>query len=328
MMNIEYYLPEIKITNPQLAESFPDWNYLDFEKKIGIAERHIAAVDETALDLAQKAAEKLFLDNDKNKVDFILFCTQSPDYYLPTTACILQSRLNLRNDIGALDFNLGCSGYVYGLALAKGLLKSSIARNILFIVSETYSKHIHEKDKINRAIFGDGAVATLVNNETIEIGEFILGTNGNGYDKLIVKNGCFRNHDILEAEQYEYAKGSFTSDNHLYMNGPEIYSFTLSTVPDLVFETANKNKLDMNEIDYFIFHQANEYMLKSLRNKINIPEEKFCISFRNTGNTVSATIPIALKDALSSGVIGIGSKVMLVGFGVGLSWGATIIHIK
>ena len=326
-MNIDYYLPDFKLSNHQLAKEFPDWNFLDFEKKVGIQARHIAANDETALDLAQRACEKVFIDFDRNKIDFLLLCTQSPDYLIPTTACILQSRLNLKSEIGALDFNLGCSGYIYGLALAKGLLKSNVAKNVLFVVSETYSKHLNKNDKVNRSIFGDGAVATIVNSESFDIGQFVLGTNGKGYDNLIVKNSGFKKRSPSRSPEYEYTKGSFTSDDHLYMNGPEIYSFTLSTVPGLVLETAKKNILSMDEIDYFIFHQANEYMLKNLRNKIKIPEEKFCISFDQTGNTVSATIPIALKDSIDHGLIGSGSKVMLVGFGVGLSWGATIITL-
>lgn len=327
-MHLEYYLPNRKLTNLELAQQFPDWDYLGFEKKVGISERHIAGENETALDMAEKAALKLFEKIDKSTIDFILLCTQSPDYFLPTSACILQDRLGLNTNCGALDFNLGCSGYIYGLALAKGLLASKVATNILLVVSETYTKHIHQKDKVNRAIFGDAAAATLINSDSFTIGEFVLGTDGKGFQELIIKNGGQRNKPITNAAEYEYGSGNITSDDHLYMNGPEIFNFTLTTIPSLVLETAEKNQLSLDDIDFFIFHQANEFMLNFLRTKIKIPHEKFCIDLSGTGNTVSVTIPIVLKNADSKNLIKKGAKIMLVGFGVGLSWGATIITLK
>lgn len=325
-MNIDYYLPTEILTNNDLSIIFPDWDHNLFEKKIGIKKRHIANENETALDLAEKSAKLLFKKINKESVDFLIFCTQSPDYLLPSSACILQARLNLPTSCGAIDINLGCSGYVYGLAIAKGLFESKIASNILLVVAETYSKHIHPKDKINRAIFGDASAATLINKK-IHIGEFVLGTNGIGFNELIIKNSGMRNANQQNVKEFEYSKGNITSDNHLYMNGPEIFNFTITTIPNLVHETAKKNNINLQDIDYFVFHQANEYMLEYLRTKIGIPIEKFCIDIKNTGNTVSATIPIALKNAYNNKKIKKGSTIMLVGFGVGLSWGATIISL-
>lgn len=325
-MNIEYYLPTKSLTNEDLATFFPDWDYNSFEQKIGIKKRHIADKNETALDLAEKSAKLLIDKINKESIDFLILCTQSPDYLLPTSACILQDRLNLPTSCGAIDINLGCSGYIYGLAIAKGLFESKIASKILFVVAETYSKHIHPKDKINRAIFGDASAATLINHE-FQIGEFVLGTNGNGFDELIIKNSGMRNINEPCLDEFEYSKGNITSDSNLYMNGPEIFNFSITTIPDLVLETAKKNNIPIQNIDYFVFHQANEFMLEYLRIKIGIPAEKFCIDIANTGNTVSATIPIALKNAYCNKKIKKGSKIMLVGFGVGLSWGATIITL-
>lgn len=327
-MNLQYYLPDRKLTNIELAQEFSNWDYIEFEKKVGITQRHIAAENETALDMAVKASNMLFEEIDKSTIDFVLFCTQSPDYFLPTSACIIQDRLGLNTSCGALDYNLGCSGFIYGLSLAKGLLAGKIANNILLVVSETYNKHIHPSDKVNRAIFGDAAAATIVDEDSFTIGEFVLGTNGKGFQELIVKNGGQRNRPITKADEYVYGSGNITSDDHLYMNGPEIFNFTLTTIPSLVSQTAEKNKLSIDEIDFFIFHQANEFMLNFLRTKAKIPKEKFCIDLSNTGNTVSATIPIALKNALSKNQVKKGAKIMLVGFGVGLSWGATIITLK
>ncbi len=326
-MELEYYLPKTKLSNLKLAVLFPDWDYKSFEDKVGIKNRYVTTESETALDIAEKASLRLFQNMDKSQIDFVLLCTQSPDYFLPTSACILQDRLGLNRNCGALDFNLGCSGYVYGLALAKGLLSAKIASKILFVVAETYSKHLHPGDRVSRAIFGDGAAATLVSTDSFHIGEFELFTEGSGYKELIVKNGGFKHKSIVDVESFEYGTGNITSNNHLYMNGPSIFNFTITNIPKLVLQTAAKNNLELADVDYFIFHQANQFMLEYLRRKIKIDNEKFCIDLADTGNTVSATIPIALKNALTSGRVKKGNKVMLVGFGVGLSWGATIITI-
>ncbi len=328
---VEVYLPEKIITNQDLESEFPNWSSEKIESKIGISQRHIAEEKETAVDLGEKAALKLLNKYDKDQVDFLLFCTQSPDHFLPTSACILQERLELRTDIGAIDYNLGCSGYVYGLALAKGLLASNIAKCILLITAETYSKHINKKDIANRAIFGDGATATIISKETIDendnLGEFVLGTDGKGQNNLIVKNGAFRSTYSEDAEELTYGNGNIYTDNDLFMNGPEIFNFTIEKIPHLVNQVLERNKLCLEDIDYFIFHQANKYMLNYLRRKAKIPKEKFHINMSDSGNTVSNSIPIALQDCINNKNVSTGSKVMLVGFGVGYSWGATIITL-
>ena len=326
--NIEYYLPEQILTNEQLAKQFPDWSSEKIEKKVGIRERHVVREDETALDLALITGKKILKNYDKDKIDFLILCTQSPDYYLPTSACILQNKLSLKTDIGAFDYNLGCSGFVYGLAMAKSLINSNIAKNILLITSETYTKHIHPKDKSNRTIFGDAAAATIIEkSEEEQIGEFVLGTDGSGYMNLIVPNGGLRNRYNDNAKEIDDGSGNIRTGNNLYMNGPEIFNFTIKAVPKVVSETLEKNSIALEDLDYIIFHQANKYMNEYLRKKINIPKDKFYLNLLHTGNTVSATIPIAIKDALDNKLIIKGDKVLLVGFGVGYSWGGTIITI-
>lgn len=325
---IEYYLPKNILTNNQLEKEFPEWNAEKIEKKTGIRERHIADGNETALDLGLKAAEKVLEDYNKSKIDFLLFCTQSPDYYLSTGACILQDKLGLITDIGAFDFNLGCSGFVYGLAISKSFIQSGIANNVLLITSETYTKHIHPKDKGNRTIFGDGASATIIESSEEEgILEFSLGTNGIGYNNLIVPNGGLRNRYDINAKEIDDDSGSIRTKNNLYMNGPEIFNFTIEAVPVVVSQCLEKNQTNLNKINYIIFHQANKYMIEYLRKKLKIPKDKFYNNLLHTGNTVSATIPIALKDCLDNRIVAEGDKVLLVGYGVGYSWGATIIKI-
>lgn len=324
-----FHLPGNILSNDQLNSEFPEWSAEKISQKTGIYERRIAAEDEYSSDLAIKAAIKLFEESaiDPKSIDFVLFCTQSPDYFLPTTACILQQKLGIPTSAGALDYNLGCSGFVYGLALAKGLVAAGIAKNILLITAETYSKFINHQDKSNRTIFGDAASASLIvadSDEGAEIGDFSLGTDGAGAENLIVKNGGMRYRNV-EAKDIYGDNGFERNDGDLYMNGSEIFMFTSRAVPMLVNETLVKNQLNLDDIDLFVFHQANQFMLDHIRKKLQIPADKFFIYLRDCGNTVSSTIPIALYNAAAEKRINRGSTVLLAGFGVGYSWGGVIL---
>jgi 3-oxoacyl-[acyl-carrier-protein] synthase-3 len=324
---ISYYLPEKFISNEDLVIDFPEWSVDKIAGKIGIKNRHIAADDEFVSDMAVKAAQKLFAEHNisPSQIDYILLCTQSPDYFFPTTACLVQDRLNIPTTAGAIDFNQGCSGYIYGLTLAKGLILGDIAKNVLLITSETYSKHINKGDKGNRTIFGDAASATLVSTDGISsIENFALGTDGKGGENLIVKNGGVKNpHRTNKTTEDEF--GNVISDDHLFMNGAAIFNFTIESVPKLVAQTLEKNNLQANEVDFYIFHQANRYMLNHLRKKIGIDDARFLIHMEDCGNTVSSTIPIVLKEALKKQTFKTENKILLAGFGVGYSWGGCII---
>jgi 3-oxoacyl-[acyl-carrier-protein] synthase-3 len=322
---ISYYLPEIVVTNEQLVEEFPEWSVEKIAKKVGINERHIAAVDETAGDMAFKAAEKLIDKNriDRSEIDFVLLCTQSPDFFLPSTSCIIQSRLGLSSKCGAFDFNLGCSGYEYGLAVAKGLLLAGIAKNILLLTAETYNKHIHPKDKGNRTIFGDGASASIISSDGFaKIGDFVLGSDGSGYDLLIHKTGAMRHYQSFNDLHFDENNTPLSSD-HLFMDGKAIFDFTSDVVPPMIAEVLAKHHMDMDNVDLFIFHQANKYMINYLRKLMGIDKDRFYIFMENVGNTVSSTIPIALCEAKKEGKLQ--GNIVLAGFGVGLSWGATVL---
>ncbi len=322
---ISYYLPERILSNQDLIQNFPEWSVEKVVSKLGISERHVVDDNECASDLAYNAAKKMFDEHSINpqSIDFILLCTQSPDYLLPTTACILQNRLGIPTTAGALDFNLGCSGYVYGLSLAKGLICAGIAVNVLFLTAETYTKHIHPKDKGNRAIFGDGASATLISTDGFaEIKNFSLGTDGKGAENLIIKTGGLRNPNKLNDIKFD-ENGNPISSDHLYMDGAEIFAFTLANVPLLVEDTLKKNNLNQSDINLFLFHQANKYMMNFLRKKIKIEEENFYYCLEKFGNTVSSTIPIALYEAQKENKLN--GYVLLAGFGVGYSWGGVIL---
>ena len=329
---IEYYLPEGVLSSRALAEEYPGWTVDKIEEKTGIRNRHVAGVDECASDLGFQAARKL-LDKEPVRlaeVDYLLFCTQSPDYFLPTTACILQDRLGLPTSVGALDFNLGCSGYVYGLSLAKGLIESGQAKTVLLITAETYSKFIHPGDRSVRTLFGDAAAATIVQGVEADhdrIGPFLFGTDGRGARNLMVSRGGMRQPGaFFDGPELADASGSVRTAGSLFMNGPEIFSFTLRTVPASVSGVLEAAGLKQDDIDLFVFHQANQYMLEHLRKKISIPEDKFIVAISDCGNTVSSTIPIALKSALDQGRLQMGHRVLVVGFGVGYSWGAALLQ--
>lgn len=325
---IEYYLPEKVLSNDEIAKRFPEWTAEKVASKVGITERHISGEDETAADMAYKAAEKLFAAHDglREKVDFLLLCSQSVDYKLPSSSCILQHRLGLKTSCGAFDFNLGCSGYEYGLAVAKGLIGTGIANNVLLLTAETYTKYIHPEDKGNMTIFGDAATATLISTEGFaEIGDFVLGTDGSGAEHLIVKTKGARIPNMTGGVS-EDVNGTPHWDDNLYMNGGAIFDFTADAVPLMVEELLKKENLSQDEIDLWVFHQANKYMINYLRKLMCIDKDKFYVYMDKVGNTVSSTIPIVLYEAKKEGRLH--GNVLLAGFGVGLSWGGTVLRIK
>jgi 3-oxoacyl-[acyl-carrier-protein] synthase-3 len=327
---VSYYLPEKVVTNEELVEEFPEWSVEKVAQKVGVNARHLAAKDETAGDMAEKAARKLFEEYGvgPSEIDFVMLCTQSPDYFLPSTACVLQDRLGIPTTSGAFDYNLGCSGCIYGMAMAKGLITAGIAKNVLLLTAETYNKYLHPSDKSNRSIFGDGAAACLISTEGFaEIGEFSLGTDGSGANNLIVKTGAAR-QKTATGKFVEDEEGHVWYDDYLYMNGGNVFNFTLEVVPCMMKEIIKKNDVLKEQIDYYVFHQANKFMLSTIRKVCGITKDKFYINLATTGNTVSSTVLIGLKDCLENGTIKTGDKVMIAGFGVGLSWGGTLLTFK
>jgi 3-oxoacyl-[acyl-carrier-protein] synthase-3 len=318
---IAWHVPDTPLTNEHLAAEYPDWPVEKIEGKTGIRCRFIAAPGECSSDLAQRAAQKLFAQGQVQPadIDFLLLCTQSPDYFLPTTACLLQDRLGIPTTAGALDFNLGCSGFVYGLGLAAGLIESGQAQNVLLITAETYSKFLRADDRGVRTVFGDGAAATLIraapSSGTRRLGPFVYGTDGSGARNLIVRAGAFRQPAPRENEAFG-----------LYMNGPEIFSFTLRAVPACLEQLLNRAGLAADEIDQFVFHQANGFMLEHLRQKCRLPAEKFFVGMQDNGNTVSASIPIALAQAAQMQRIKPDDQVAILGFGVGYSWAGAVLR--
>jgi 3-oxoacyl-[acyl-carrier-protein] synthase-3 len=331
---IAAHLPASELTNQDLARELGDWTADKIFEKTGIRSRRISAENECASDLGVAAAQRLFASGacDPQAVDFLIFCTQSPDYFLPATACTMHARLGLRTSCGALDINQGCSGFVYGLALAKSLVDAGTASCVLLVTADTYSKFLHARDRTVRTIFGDGAAASLVvrrDGAEESIGPFVLGTDGRGACQLMVPVGGLRRRPSADtAVATEAEGGNWRSEQNLYMNGPEIFNFTLGAVPVVVEQLRQKCNGALPGVDYYVFHQANRFMLERLRNKLKIAPEQFCIDLEDCGNTVSSTIPLALERARRGGKITSGQRVMVVGFGVGYSWAAGMIRVS
>lgn len=314
---ISSYLPEKVVTNIELAESGV-YTAEQITNKIGISKRFVASDNEFVSDLAIKVSTKLFTDYnvDKDTIDMIIFCTQSPDYLIPGPEYILHKELNLPSNCKAISYNSGCSGYLYGLNLAYAYIYSCQANKILLITSETYSKHISSNDIGNRSIFGDGATASIISNQNLglsyKFNNFLFYSDGNGFDKIINRGS---------------ALGSNSSFQRFEMIGSDVYLFASTIVVDLIKEYFDKNRIEKDSIDLFVFHQASKLVLDSLQKKLKIPDHKFLRDIENVGNTVSNTIPISLSNYFSTNTSSKPNRILICGFGVGLSIGITILEI-
>jgi 3-oxoacyl-[acyl-carrier-protein] synthase-3 len=330
ILAIAEHLPQKCYDNAALARDFPNLDPAKILAKVGIASRTIAGADEFASDLACAAAEKLFTQGiDRESIDYLIYCTQSPDYPLPTTACLLQNRLGLGTHVGAVDINLGCSGYIYSLGLASALIETGQIRRALVLTADTYSKFMAADDNNVRTIFGDGGAATLVaagdEAKLGMLGPWTYGTDGRGANNLIVRDGL-RGEREKAAASYRTAGGADRFGQPLRMNGPEVFAFTLKAVPVLMKQLLDQASLAIGDVDLFVFHQANSTMLDALRKRLAIPAEKFVVDLENQGNTVSASIPVALGRCVESQRFRPGMRAALVGYGVGYSWAGTLLE--
>ena len=254
---------------------------------------------------------------DRSSIGALLFVTQSPDYFLPTTACLLQDRLGLPKHALAFDINLGCSGFVYGLGVAASLINSGLAENVLLLCGDTYTRYIQADDRTCRPIFSDGAAAALIGKSTVaKVGGFMFGSDGSGGKNLIVRSGGAREsgHDL--------GPGNTPS---IYMNGPQILMFTMSAIPRLVEALLEESQTTLEQVDLFVFHQASALVLENIARHLKLPPHKLYSNLLSTGNTVSATIPIALADASRAGKLRPGQTVLICGFGVGYSWAGALL---
>jgi 3-oxoacyl-[acyl-carrier-protein] synthase III len=327
---IEYDYPAQELNNDMLARDFPTWNAEKMRSQTGIEIRHIAAADEFSSDMAVRVASRLFDSGaiTPAEIDFIILCTQTPDTLSPTTACQIQHRLGVPTTAGAMDINLGCSGYVYSLAVAQGLIATGQARNLLLLTADTPSKFVGQDDVTVRALFGDGASATLIqavsHDGPASIGPFDFGTDGGGAKRIGMLRGGAKTSAVNGPSPAELeARGEKTT---LHMEGTGVFTFSLRVVPKSIDCLLARVGLRREDVDLYVFHQANGFILEHLRKKLGIPPEKFVLEIADGGNTVSSTIPIALKRCLDRGQIRPGCLLLLIGFGVGLSWASTLVR--
>ena len=325
-------LPSRCLTNDELKAAYPDWDFKHLEKRTGVLRRHVAAPGETALDFALRAAEQLIEDGSLHpaEIDAVIFCTQSPDYVMPPNACLLHGRLGLSPSALAFDITLACSGYIYGLQLGGSLIHSGVARKVLLATADTYTRYIHPGDRATRCLFGDGGAVSILAESPNGRGirDIRCGTAGTHYAKFMVQAGGMRVPRSPETSRETVDRsGNVRTAEHIQMDGLGVLSFFNATVPGSVREILSRNGLSLDDVDLFIFHQASQVALESLMSALKIPREKMVYDLAETGNLVSASIPVALSRALQSGRARKGQLVLLCGFGVGLSWGAALMDL-
>jgi len=328
---IEYYLPENILTNETLQAENPTWEMDNLYKKTGIYKRHIAAAGETAFDLSKKASDKIFNKNaiNKNNIDGIIYCTQSQDYIMPSNAFLLHKYLNMKTNVFVYDFNHACTGYVYALTMAYSFITAGLAECLLLVTADTYSKYINKRDRSARVLFGDGAAVCVVKKTVNSKGLFAVdfASSGKNYDLFYIPAGGHRLPLTSSTSQEELNEmGNIRSQENIHMDGLGVWSFINSVVPKQINGLLEQHNLKTSDIDLFVFHQASKLTLDSLIKILKLDKDQVFMNFENLGNTVSASIPIALKNAVEQGKLKRGQKILISGFGVGMSCGAILME--
>ena len=329
---IAYSFPHKVVSNADLQRQNPNGDYDRLGSRTGVKSRYIAGSGETALDLALSACKKLQKEGYdlSSTVNAIIFCTETPDHPIPPNSNILHGLLNLPNNVIAFDITAGCSGYVYGLEISRGLIASGAASQVLLATGDTYSKLIHPCDQSANCLFGDGAAVSLISAAEPNEGIFdlSLGSSGKEYERFIIPAGGTRMPRSTETQKLIQDKsGNIRSKEHILMDGFGVLSFFNDLVPKEVESTLRRNKLVVADVDYFIFHQASGIALDTLQRVLKIPDYKMARYLEDTGNLVSASLPVAIKKSIDECNIKPGNLVMLCGFGLGLSWGTALMRM-
>jgi len=300
-------------------------------KVIGVRSRHVAPAHICTSDLCHFAATKLLdeLGWARDSVDGLIFVTQSPDYELPATACTLQARLGLSDRCAAFDVNMGCSGFVYGLWLGSQIVAGGGIKRLLLLAGDVSTRRLAPNDKSVKPLFGDAGTATAIEFASdAPAMDFELGTDGTGFEAIIIPASGFRQPRSAETKvMAPGADGIERSAENIYINGAEVFNFTIKRIPPLVEALLRQTGKNRDDIDYFVFHQANTFMLQHLAKRLKIPPEKFVLAMETVGNTSSASIPLAITMSLREALADRSCQLVLAGFGVGLSWGAAAITL-
>jgi 3-oxoacyl-[acyl-carrier-protein] synthase-3 len=325
-------VPKNVVTNQYFEQYFSAEEIAKTTKMGGVLERRWADPQVTTSDLCKDASIQLMKEVGwkPETVDCLIFVSQTVDYHLPASACLLHGWLGLSSHCAAFDVKLGCSGYVYGLWLAASLIHSGAAKRVLLLAGDTCSRMISEKDRSTGLLFGDAGTATAVEYDPAASDmHFVMGSDGRGAENLIVPGGCYRTPSKELMTRADLLSGiSVRQDTHLYMDGAEIFNFTIEVVGPLIKNLLNSCGLTGTEVDYFLLHQANEFMLKHIAKKLKLDLDRVPLHLAKYGNTSSASIPLLMTTNIGEKIKSASSKLVLAGFGVGYSWGATFVDAK
>jgi 3-oxoacyl-[acyl-carrier-protein] synthase-3 len=328
---MHYCIPQQRLTNAELAQRFGERQLASIIKMAGVQERRVVAPGETAADLAYWAAHRLLTDRqiDPRTIDLLIFASQTGDYQIPATACVLHNRLKLAENCAAFDINLGCTSYPYSLSVAHSMVSSGMAHRALILNADALTSVLHPMDRGLVPLHGDGAVASLVEPVVGPGGfrGFMLGTDGSGYRHLMIPASGAR---ILRTEatrrEIQDDSGIIRTQETLYMNGPAIFHFSVYKIPEVIRQALDQFQLTVDDLDLVLLHQANKTMIDHIYRSLNVPPEKRFYFMEKVGNVSGASTPMVLAEAWRQGLIRPGTRTLLAAFGVGLSWGVTVIE--
>lgn len=318
IIGMGYYAPE-KIYDNAYFESIVETNDEWIMQRTGIKERHISADDEYTSDLATVASKRALEDAgvDASEIELIIVTTVTPDYFTPSTACVVQKNIGAEN-AAAFDINAACSGFVTGLTVAKQFLDNNVYKKALVVSADALSKATDYKDRGTCVLFGDGAGAVVLSSEGDGILTTWIGARGEGGDKLT--SLAYRNSEEEEEKRVSHIK------NTIWMAGSEVMKFAVKIMSDATIKVVEDAGLSIDDIDIIIPHQANQRIVDSAAKRIGISNDKLFVNLHKYGNTSGASIPMALCEARDEGRLKKGDKAVLVGFGGGLTWGAALIE--
>ncbi|MCS6880178.1 MAG: ketoacyl-ACP synthase III [Oscillochloridaceae bacterium] len=325
---VHYCVPRQRLTHAELVERFGAQHMEAIVKMSGIRERRVVAPGETAADLAYWAARRLLDDRqiDPASIDLLIFASQTGDYQVPATACVLHERLGLSQNCAAFDIGMGCSSYPYSLSVAHSMLAAGLARKALVLVAEALTPYIHPQDRALAPLFGDGAAATLlepINGSGGFLG-FLLGTDGSGYRSIIMPASGARMPRTAETRREQTDEtGIVRTQEHLHMDGPAVFFFSVQHVPKMIRLALERFQCTLDDVDLVLLHQANKTMVDQIYRALKVPPEKRFYWMEELGNTSGASTAILLAEAARQGRLQPGMRVLLAAFGNGLSWGVT-----
>ena len=320
-------VPQEVVYNKDLGYLIPEEEIDKVIDNIGIEQRRIASPDVMASDLCFKAAQQLMADNDidPKSIDVLLFMSQTADYRIPATSCLLQQRLGLPKETMCMDITLGCSGYLYALSTAFAYASIPGVNRVLLLDGETFSKIVNRRDKVDWPLYGDAGTATLVEKGDFGPSTFLLYTDGSGEDKLKIHAGMRNPITPDSCVEREREEGNVRTDLEVFMDGMDVFNFAISKVPRSVKQLLAETGETIDDVDYLVFHQANRFMMDFFVKKLKIAPERVPFCINKYGNTSSASVPLTISSELNGKLEG-SHTVVLSAFGAGLSWGSALLH--